>query len=59
MFSSLMSLLYTKNPNLFYLKWVLIFALLIVLLILYKNLKPPEDKKKDLHKRTFCCKIRQ
>lgn len=58
MFSSLMSLLYTKNPNLFYLKWVLIFALLIVLLILYKNLKPPEDKKEGFtQKEPFVVKL--
>ena len=58
MFSSLFSLLYTKNPNLFYLKWVLIFALLIVLLLLYKNLKPPEDKKEGFtQKEPFVVKL--
>tara|TARA_B100000282_G_scaffold296592_1_gene279061 strand:+ start:440 stop:1357 length:918 start_codon:yes stop_codon:yes gene_type:complete len=32
----------TKNPNLVYLKWVLIFALLIVVILLYKHLRPPQ-----------------
>lgn len=42
MFYTIYSLLTTKNPNLVYLKWVLIFALLIVVIILYKHLRPPQ-----------------
>jgi len=42
MFFTIYSLITTKNPNLVYLKWVLIFALLIVVVLLYKHLRPPE-----------------
>ncbi len=42
MFYTIYSLLTTKNPNLVYLKWVLIFALLIVVILLYKHLRPPQ-----------------
>lgn len=42
MFYTIYSLLTTKNPNLVYLKWLLIFALLIVVVILYKHLRPPQ-----------------
>ena len=41
MFFTIYSLLTTKNPNLLYLKWVLIFALLILAVLLYKQLRPP------------------
>lgn len=41
MFFTIYSLLTTKNPNLLYLKWVLIFALLILAILLYKQLRPP------------------
>ena len=58
MISSIYSRLYTKNPNLFYLKWVLIFALLIVVVLLYKTLKPPEMKKEGFtQKEPFVVKL--
>ena len=41
MFFTIYSLLTTKNPNLLYLKWVLILALLILAILLYKYLRPP------------------
>jgi len=49
MFDSLYYLLSTSNPNLFFTKWVLIFAILIVIVILYRELNPKKELTEGFH----------
>lgn len=56
MIYSLYSILTTKNPNLLYLKWTLIIALIALLLLVYRSLQPYEKVEGFHQKEQFIVK---
>lgn len=51
MFKTIYNILTTKNPNLFFLKWSLIFAFLVILLILYRSIHTPQSNREGFHQK--------
>lgn len=56
MILTIFNILTTRNPNLLFLKWSLILAFMVILLILYRSIKPQHNKEGFQQKETFVVK---
>ena len=56
MILTIYNILTTKNPNLLFLKWSLIFAIIVIILIVYRYLQPEYNKESFQQKEKFVIK---